>query len=1232
MDRKRLLRSPLLWIAAALLLYFTFSYLLDDTRGYHQIPTSKALEQLSSGTVREAMLEDKEQRLKLILNDGVQVDGSGRVYAEFPAQSADEVVTALNEAKIGKQWDTKVTQTSVLFQILIYMVPLVLLFLLLMWMMNNAQGGGNRVLNFGKSRAKQLSKDMPKTTFADVAGTDEAVEELQEIKDFLQNPGRYQALGAKIPKGVLLYGPPGTGKTLLARAVAGEAGVPFYSISGSDFVEMFVGVGASVTGDTPVLVRDERGTRLVPIGELVDAHYPDGKHGYVVKVEGVQTLGYERRSSGFRGRLDGFGGSAWKQVGAVYRHEVDEIYEIHHLGGVIRTTGDHSVFVRGHGGIKAKPTRELRVGEVLVDLPFKTRTGFLPGVGTQHEVRAHTFDEAAEPVRLRLTEIDGWEHGRYEFVQAFAGALPQRELAAVAGVSQMTVSNWTRGRHLPRALSPGSGRTPLPEDVVFDSRLAKLFGYYTAEGRCNGNLEFCFGSHETDLHADCIELMAAVFGLQANVVPTAENSTRLIYYSAPLGRFFARHCGNGSGNKRVPELLWTAPRELFLAYLQGYALGDGYQTVSGKLQLTSVSQRLIRELAWLCGMHGIRSGIGHGTQAGGRVIKAKPLPEGEYWRLTIGATSNPFAGDNSRQHKRPVITRIERKPYHGYVYDLCGCDNEAFFGGERPVLLHNSRVRDLFEQAKTNAPCIIFVDEIDAVGRQRGAGLGGGHDEREQTLNQLLVEMDGFDARGGIILIAATNRPDILDPALLRPGRFDRQIPVAAPDLRGRRAILRVHSKGKPLGPDADLDGLAKRTVGFSGADLANVINEAALLTARLNGHVITAAMLEEAVDRVIGGPRRKSRIISEQEKKITAYHEGGHALAAWAMPDLEPVYKVTILPRGRTGGHALVVPEDDKELMTRSEMIARLVFALGGRAAEELVFHEPTTGASSDIDQATKIARAMVTEYGMSARLGAVRYGQDHGDPFLGRSMGHAADYSLEVAREIDEEVRALVEAAHTEAWDVLQTYRDVLDLLVAELVEKETLHRKDLERIFGAVQKRPRITAFNDFGGRTPSDKPPIKTPGELARERGEPWPPVQPEPEPTPVGAVPSGGLPQAPGGVGGPGPGGPNGGPPRRPQPGPPPYGQPGPGQWPGQPPPVPPPHGYPPQGQPPAAPYPPPYRQPAAGPGYRGGPPNYGAPPDWRPATTPAGRPYQVEDPLAGTRTGPEDENREPGGE
>ncbi|NUT48197.1 MAG: cell division protein FtsH, partial [Saccharothrix sp.] len=408
---------------------------------------------------------------------------------------------------------------------------------------------------------------------------------------------------------------------------------------------------------------------------------------------------------------------------------------------------------------------------------------------------------------------------------------------------------------------------------------------------------------------------------------------------------------------------------------------------------------------------------------------------------------------------------------------------------------------------------------------------------------------------------------------------FDRQIPVSAPDLKGRKQILRVHAKGKPLAPEADLDGLAKRTVGFSGADLANVINEAALLTARQNGTVITSGALEESVDRVIGGPARKSRIISEKEKKITAYHEAGHALAAWAMPDIDPVYKVTILARGRTGGHTLSVPEEDKDLMTRSEMIARLVFALGGRSAEELVFHEPTTGASNDIEQATKIARAMVTEYGMSARLGAVKYGQEQGEPFLGRTAGRQADYSLEVAHEIDEEVRELIEAAHTEAYEVLNTYRDVLDALTLELIEKETLHQKDLERIFAEVEKRPRITKFNDFGHRTPSDKPPVKTPAELAKEGGEQWPPAiedtidtdAPDPVPTPPNGSngaphnPQAQHPQAPGQ-----------------------QAQPYPQAYPQQP--------YQPQ------PYQPQPQHPSAG------PPNYGAPPGWTPATVPGGAP------------------------
>lgn len=649
MKRKNVIRT-LTVVAVVLLLGWSFFYFSDDTRGYHQVDTSVAVAQINAGNVTGAQIDDREQQVRLDLKSvTADTDNSNKIITSFPTGYAVPLFDALNAKNVKTK--TVVNQGSILSSLLIYLLPLLLL-VGLFFMFSRMQGGGRMGFGFGKSKAKLLGKDMPKTTFADVAGVDEAVEELYEIKDFLQNPSRYQALGAKIPKGVLLYGPPGTGKTLLARAVAGEAGVPFFTISGSDFVEMFVGVGAS-------------------------------------------------------------------------------------------------------------------------------------------------------------------------------------------------------------------------------------------------------------------------------------------------------------------------------------------------------------------------------------------------------------------------------------------------------------RVRDLFEQAKQNSPCIIFVDEIDAVGRQRGAGLGGGHDEREQTLNQLLVEMDGFGDRQGVILIAATNRPDILDPALLRPGRFDRQIPVSAPDLAGRKAVLRVHSAGKPIAPDADLDGLAKRTVGMSGADLANVINEAALLTARENATVITGPALEEAVDRVVGGPRRKGRIISELEKKITAYHEAGHTLAGWAMPHLDPVYKVTILARGRTGGHAVAVPEDDKGMQTRSELIARLVMAIGGRAAEELIFREPTTGAVSDIENATKIARAMVTEFGMSAKLGAVRYGTEHGDPFLGRTMGTQADYSHEVAQLIDDEVRKLIEAAHTEAWDVLTQYRDQLDTLAGELLEKETLHRPDLERILVDVEKRPRLTMFDDFGGRIPSEKPPIKTPGELAIERGEPWPPPVQEP---------------------------------------------------------------------------------------------------------------------------------------
>ena len=407
-------------------------------------------------------------------------------------------------------------------------------------------------------------------------------------------------------------------------------------------------------------------------------------------------------------------------------------------------------------------------------------------------------------------------------------------------------------------------------------------------------------------------------------------------------------------------------------------------------------------------------------------------------------------------------------------FSISGSDFVEMFVG-----VGASRVRDLFEQAKANAPAIIFVDEIDAVGRHRGAGLGGGHDEREQTLNQLLVEMDGFDVAGGVILIAATNRPDILDPALLRPGRFDRQIAIESPDLNGRHKILQVHATGKPLASDVDLLAVARRTPGFTGADLANVLNEAALLTARAGHQLVDNATLDEAIDRVIAGPQRRTRLMNDKEKLVTAYHEGGHALVAAALPYTDPVHKVTILPRGRALGYTMVLPEEDKYSKTRNEMLDQLAYALGGRAAEEMIFHDPTTGASNDIEKATSLARAMVTQYGMTERLGAVRYGQAQGEVFLGRDMGHQRDYSEEIAAWIDEEVRGLIDSAHHEAYEILLTNRDVLDHLVTELLEKETLDKADCERIFSAVQKFPPRVAWTGSTRRVPSTRGPVDMP---------------------------------------------------------------------------------------------------------------------------------------------------------
>ncbi len=647
MDFKRILRTPVVWVV----LIFGIGVLwlsVADSSSFARIDTSAAEKLINDGAVDSAKFVGTDE-IDLTLkpgqtySDGNNVKAAGKVMAYYVPQRGGSLVTAVKTHLPPKGYTDDPPQQNWLFSLLATIIPLIIVLGLFWFLMGQMQGGGSKVMQFGKSKAKLANKDTPKVTFADVAGVDEAVEELLEIKEFLAEPAKFLAVGAKIPKGVLLYGPPGTGKTLLARAVAGEAAVPFYSISGSDFVEMFVGVGAS-------------------------------------------------------------------------------------------------------------------------------------------------------------------------------------------------------------------------------------------------------------------------------------------------------------------------------------------------------------------------------------------------------------------------------------------------------------RVRDLFEQAKANAPAIVFVDEIDAVGRHRGAGLGGGHDEREQTLNQLLVEMDGFDVKTNVILIAATNRPDILDPALLRPGRFDRQIAVDAPDMIGRHRILQVHGKGKPLATGVDLLAVARRTPGFTGADLANVLNEAALLTARGNNKLIDDEALDEAIDRVVAGPQKRTRIMSAKEKKITAYHEGGHAVVASAMLNTDPVTKITILPRGRALGYTMVMPLDDKYSTTRNEILDQLAFALGGRVAEEMIFHDPTTGAGNDIEKVTTLARRMVTQYGMSERIGAIKLGQDgSGEVFLGRDMGHQRDYSEAVAGVVDEEIRRLIEAAHDEAWHSLNDNRHILDALVLELLEKETLGKDQLAVIFADIVKRPARPVWLSSDRRHVSDQPPVQTPAEVAAANG-------------------------------------------------------------------------------------------------------------------------------------------------
>ncbi|MGH2995080.1 MAG: ATP-dependent zinc metalloprotease FtsH [Gaiellaceae bacterium] len=648
----RFFRSALFpLIVIVLLVYLASQTLLPQGEEGQKVTYSQLISQVESNPdqFQELLFSPKGRSIEATLKTG------DKYKVNYPSDEAQIDLQRKLEAR-NVAFDSKGTGDSAWWSILTYLLPFVLFFGFWIFLMNQVQGGGSKVMSFGKSRAKRMAPDSPKITFKDVAGVDEAVEELHEIKEFLENPKKFQALGARIPKGVLLYGPPGTGKTLLARSVAGEAGVPFFSISGSDFVEMFVGVGAS-------------------------------------------------------------------------------------------------------------------------------------------------------------------------------------------------------------------------------------------------------------------------------------------------------------------------------------------------------------------------------------------------------------------------------------------------------------RVRDLFEQAKQASPCIIFMDEIDAVGRHRGAGLGGGHDEREQTLNQLLVEMDGFEMKDNIILIAATNRPDILDPALLRPGRFDRQIVVDRPDRNGRRQILEVHTKGKPIDNSVDLDTLAAGTPGFTGADLANLVNEAALLAARRGRKTIGGLELEEGIMRVIAGPEKKTRLLSEHERKVTAYHEMGHALVGHHLPNCDPVHKISIISRGAALGYTISLPAEDKFLTTKQALMDQLAMTLGGRAAEELVFHEVTTGAANDIEKVTATAKHMVMRYGMSEKLGPRMLGRNHDMPFLGRDMGSEPDYSEEIAREIDDEIRRVIEEAHERARRVLSEHMNELHQLSELLIERETIDKDQFERLLAGESPE---SVFPEEGKKPAAAEEPERKPRAEPKPRPFPIPGATMQPPPEPEGA--------------------------------------------------------------------------------------------------------------------------------
>ncbi|KAJ2737495.1 hypothetical protein H4R23_001803, partial [Coemansia sp. Cherry 401B] len=809
------------------------------------------------------------------------------------------------------------------------------------------------------NKAKEFTPEEMTTTvrFTDVQGCEEAKEELQELVQFLKSPQDFAEVGGRLPKGVLLTGPPGTGKTLLARAVAGEAGVPFFFMSGSEFDEIYVGVGASVTGDTQVLVKDGAGARLVEIGAYIDTYYPGAAEGYVVPVDGIHTLGYSGGSTA--------DSCAWTKVRQVYRHKVDEVYEINYLGDMVRTTGDHSVFIRSADGeIRAIQARELRVGDTLVDMPY-----------SKDSKRASSVDSDSMRSPLCMWAPETTDAIRRQM----------RTDCRAQGVS---------------------------EDIPVTSTLLWLFGVYTTRGRmADGCLQLAFEGSEAELKQSVSRAMQETFNA-SSLTCSGAGGGNVLSYSPLIAQFFDRHCGAHAANC-VPELLWTGSASMYQSFIDGLVAGSsGKKAQGGVARIESSDYALLREITWLASMHR--------TQA---TLKT----HGSSWMLEIQGAQQP---------RDTRIERIERVEYDGYVYDFCGCDHEAFFGGNNPVLLHNSKMRSLFSAARKKSPSIVFIDEIDAIGSKRNP-----RDQTyaKQTLNQLLVDLDGFAQTEGVIFMAATNFPEVLDPALTRPGRFDRIVQVPLPDVRGRAAILKKHSEKIQLSGDVDLKVVARGTPGFSGAELQNLLNLAAIEASKQRAKSVSNKHLDFAKDRIIMGSERKSAVITPESKLATAYHEGGHTLAAMYTKGAMPLHKVTVMPRGHALGVTVQLPEIDRQSVNKQEYLAEIDVCMGGRAAEELVYglDGVTSGCSSDLQRATNVATAMITQFGMDDKVGLVSYNDEQ-----------RAKLSAEGKRTIEDQVRELNRASNLRVMELLQVHRVELDRLAQALVQYETLDKNEIER----------------------------------------------------------------------------------------------------------------------------------------------------------------------------------------